>query len=128
MAIDYVVWVRHANSRWIVRHGLGADAEAYLDHLARRDSERLLKSCRFAYLLVRGRPPEEDPKPWFYSGIFSLATSAEIREYLSNHWLLRMVLTVAPGDLAQNPAGHEVSEPTLRKICAIREALARLRQ
>ena len=128
MAMDYVAWVRRANSRWIVHHGLGTDTTAYLDHLARRDPERLLKSCRHAYLLVRGHPPQEDPKPWFYSGVFSLATAAEIRSYLSNHWLVRMVLTAAPGDLAQNPAGHEVSEPTLRKVSTIREAVTRVRQ
>ena len=28
------------------------------------------------------RPPLEDPKPWFYAGLFSLATSEEAARYL----------------------------------------------
>jgi hypothetical protein len=127
MTIDYATWVRRANSRWIVHHGLSANAEAYLDYLARRDPKRLLESCRHAYRLTHERPPEEDPKPWFYGGVFSLATAAEIREFLSGHWLLRMVLTGSPGDLAQNPAGQAISAPTLRKIEAVRQAVARIR-
>jgi hypothetical protein len=127
MAFDYVGWVRRTNSRWIVHHDLGHDTEVYLDHLARNDPQRLARSCRLAYILVQEGPSGEDPKPRFYSGVFSLATGIEIQNYLRSHWLVRAVLTGSPSDLAQNPAGYEVSEPTRRKILAVREAVARLR-
>jgi hypothetical protein len=127
MAIDHVAWVRRANSRWVVHHGLEANTESYLDHLAEEDPERLRESCSAAYLLVQERPTDEDPKPWFYSGLFSLATAAEIRTYLSHHWLVRMSVTSSADGLAQNAAGHAVSDQTLRKIHRIREAVARIR-
>jgi hypothetical protein len=127
MGMDYVAWVRRANSRWIVHHGLSSHANAYLDHLERNDAERLIESCRHSHLLAQERPPGDDPKPWFYAGLFSLATPAEIREFLAGHWLLRMTVTTLPQGLAQNAAGHAVSGETLRKIQRIREAVARVR-
>lgn len=127
MSVDHVAWARRANSRWIVHHGLSAHARAYLDHLERTDPERLARSCHSAYVLAHERPPEEDPKPWFYSGLFSLATAAEVQQYLASHWLVRMVLMGDARQLAQNPAGQAISEPTLRKILAVRQAVSRLR-
>ncbi len=127
MAMDYVTWVRRANSRWIAHHGLSSNAAAYLDHLERHDPERLSRSCHHAYRLAQERTAGDDPKPWFYAGVFSLATPMEIRRYLSKHWLLRMVLAGSPADLAQNPAGQEVSRATLRKIMTVRAAVARVR-
>ena len=37
-----VEWARRINRRWIVRGGLGDDAEAYLEHLAKEDPDRLM--------------------------------------------------------------------------------------
>lgn len=127
MSVDYVAWVRRANSRWIVHHDLSNHAEAYLAHLQQTDPARLRVSCQHAYQLAQERPAGEDPKPWFYGGLFSLATPLEVRKYLSNHWLLRMVLAHASGDLAQNPAGQQISNSTLQKIKAVRQGVARMR-
>jgi hypothetical protein len=122
---DCVGWARRRNNRWIVHHGLGKKAERYLGHLQRTDPERLLISCRNARLLVQNSPPGEDPKPWFYSGIFSRATDAERTEYLSEHLFLSM--TVAPdGDPGNSPPLEHVSQVTLDKIRNIRAAIARL--
>lgn len=71
-ALD-LAWVRNANRRWIVHHNLDARSEAYLQHLDKTDPRRLLQSCSNARRMVRERPANDDPKPWFYSGLFSLA-------------------------------------------------------
>lgn len=125
--MDYVAWARRTNARWIVHHRLGEHAEAYLDHLAQQDPDRMERSCRKAYLLVHECPAGQDPKPWFYSGLFSLAAPAEVRHYLSNHWLVRMAVSGPAGGLAQNAAGQAVSEVTLETIRRIHEAVSRAR-
>jgi hypothetical protein len=125
-AVDHVAWARRVNGRWIVHHELNRKAEAYLEHLERTTPERLRQSCRNAWLLTRECPPLEDPKPWFYAGLFSLATEAEVRQFLAGHWLV--ALAVAPAEAASvtTPAPENVSDATLEKVRHIREAIARL--
>ena len=66
----------------------------------------------------------EDPKPWFYSGLFSLTTPEEAGRFLEDHWLTRIV-TATPGELAAT--SHEnVGETTLDKIQRIQAALTKL--
>jgi hypothetical protein len=125
--MDYLAWARRVNGRWIVHHGLGADAEAYLARLEHADPERLARSVQLAYQLVQVRDPSTDPKPWFYSGLFSLATSSERRKFLARHWLVQSVLSSTPTDSLQGPHGHGVSEPTRRMIAGIRGAIERTR-
>src|SRR4051794_20202758 len=69
---SYVAWAYRVNGRWIVHHGLDQRAKAYMDHLAGVDPRRLERSCQLAHQLARQAAPE-DPKPWFYAGLFSLA-------------------------------------------------------
>jgi hypothetical protein len=123
---DYVAWARRRNNRWIVHHGLSKKTDSYLDHLAKTDPQRLSLSCRNAHLLVQKAKPDEDPKPWFYSGVFSLATAAETQRYLAGHWFLSM--TVAPDSAATEPqfSSENVSSTTIDKIKSIREAIAQL--
>jgi hypothetical protein len=124
--IDYIGWVKRGNSRWIVHRGLGKNAEAYMQHLERHDRKRLALSCRNAYLLVQQSDPMEDPKPWFYTGLFSLVKPEEAREHLADHWLLTMSVGVITGQAATLPLLDSVSDNTLDKIRRIREAVDRL--
>jgi len=78
-------WVRKVNDRWLVHSGLQHRASAYLDHLAATDRERLIDSLRIVRELFRTLGPLEDPKPRFYSGLFSLAKEEEAKRYLHDH-------------------------------------------
>jgi hypothetical protein len=122
---DHVAWARQRNSCWIVHHGLAQKTEAYLDQLERTDKKRLNTACRNARLLVRNSPPGEDPKPWFYSGIFSLATAEEIAEHLAEHWFLSMTVCCDSESGGQRSMA-KVSKATLQKIQNIRTAIAKL--
>lgn len=122
--LDYVAWARRVNSRWIAHRDLNRNAGLYLDHLARTDPPRLVSSCRNAHLMTGWCDPVEDPKPWFYSGLFSLITPKEAGTLLADHWLTRMV-TASPGELATT-APENVAEITLEKIQRIQMALTKL--
>lgn len=82
---DEVAWVRRVNDRWIVRQNLRESASAYLDHLADTDTERLQLSCACAKHLTETFGKKEDPKPWFYAGLFRMATPEEAKRFLSKH-------------------------------------------
>ena len=121
---DHVAWAKQVNRRWIVHRELNRDAGLYLDHLARTDQPRLVASCRNARLMTGWCDPMEDPKPWFYSGLFSLTTPEEASRFLADHWLTRMV-TASHGKLAAI-SSEGVAETTLEKIQRIQAALAKL--
>jgi len=121
--IDHVAWVRRGNSRWIVHHGLGKNAQAYMEHLENEDPERLALSCRNAYLMVQRSEPMEDPKPWFYAGLFSLVKPEEAKLYLTSHWLIAMCVGLAETPEKSLIRLDAVSELTVEKIRRIREAV-----
>lgn len=77
-----VEWVKLVNNSWIVRGGLDLRAREWLDHLASSGDNRLLDSCHAARAMCGLREPLEDPKPWFYAGLFSLASRAEAARFL----------------------------------------------
>ena len=119
---DDIGWVRHVNGRWIVRESLRADASAYLDHLAAADPARLRESCRRAKDLVTTHPTE-DPKPWFYAGLFSLATGAEAARFLKGHdFTVACIPRLAGGGLGALRV-DEVRPDTADKIHRVRAAL-----
>lgn len=120
---DYVAWAYRVNRRWIVHRDLNRNAGLYLDHLTRTDQARLVASCRNAHLMTGWCDPMEDPKPWFYSGLFSLATPEEAATFLADHWLTRMV-TASHEQLTA--ATKNRAETTLEKIQRIQMALAKL--
>jgi hypothetical protein len=124
---DHQAWVRRVNDRWIAHHGLKETAAAYLDHLAATDSDRLARACRCAHLMmVHAADPAEDPKPWFYGGLFSQATAAEAKRFLTGHPFL-MALTTAPGsEPGMPPALAAMSTDTEQKLRRVREAMLRL--
>lgn len=107
---SHVEWARRINSRWIVRRDLRDHAEAYLKHLEQVDTERLSQSGRFAYEMLKLRPSLQDPKPWFYAGLFGLATPLEVAEYASDHSLLAAVLSPS-----RTGNGWGLSDASIRK-------------
>jgi hypothetical protein len=91
-------WARRVNRTWIVRHQLADHAEAWLDHLALLDDGRLARSCDAARAMCGLRQPLDDPKPWFYAGLFSLATVEEAQTFLANHPITRACLPAMADD------------------------------
>src|SRR5690349_13116146 len=78
---ELCAWARKVNSSWIVHSDLDRHAEEYLAHLESSDPLRLELSCENARALVKLRDPFEDPKAWFYAGLFSLATPEELDRF-----------------------------------------------
>jgi hypothetical protein len=124
--VDHVAWARRINGRWIVHHGLNRDAEAYLKLLERTAPERLRRSCLNARLLTPTARRWKTPSPGFYAGLFSLATEAEVRQFLADHWLVATAVAPAEAASVTAPALENVSDATLENVRHIREALTRL--
>jgi len=123
---DCVAWARRVNARWIVHHDLSKSGESYLEYLAKNDPQRLAESCRNAYRLVGERGSVEDPKPWFYGGLFSLATAAEAKEFLAGHSFTAAVIPCAPENPELKASLAAAGQATRETIRRIRSAIARL--
>jgi len=80
-------WVRRVNRQWIVHHGLGQRAEEWMRYLEKADPNRLHLACRMARAMCDHRCDQEDPKPWFYAGLFSVATWDESQNFLIGYRL-----------------------------------------
>lgn len=124
-ASDQIAWARRINCRWIVHHGLGVSAELYLDHLAKADPQRLERSCRIAQQLTR-QAKQEDPKPWFYAGLFSLANVDEAGQFLANHWFTISAIPSLAAELGSTIPPGAMGAAAREKIQRIREALSDL--
>ena len=123
---DPVGWARRINGRWIVHRGLKETAEAYMVYLGRNDPVRLRQSCRNARRLASGCESAEDPKPWFYGGLFSLATPDEAREFLAGHNFTASLVPAAR-KLPQFDACLEgAGQSTWQTVIRIRRALGHL--
>lgn len=123
---DDIAWVRQVNGRWIVRESLRDDAEAFLEHLD-SDPDRLREACRRARLLVE-RQRGRDPKPWFYAGLFSVASAEEARRFLGGH---NFTLACLPSHAAVGLRGlraEELREDTKEKTREIRNAVLDLEE
>ncbi|KAB2640674.1 MAG: hypothetical protein DVB25_03635 [Verrucomicrobia bacterium] len=119
-------WARRVNRTWLVRGGLEIATEAWLAHLEQTDSARLLASCEIARTLSRGPDRTHDPKPWFYAGLFSLATAAEAHHYLATHHFTAAAIPALAQDAASNqwaatlsPASHNLLERLRSAILAL---------
>lgn len=122
--VDAIGWAQRVNSRWIAHHGLSEHAHAYLDHLNQYDPDRLARSCRRARRLVRQCEPGEDPKPWFYAALFSLAEESEVRRFLAAHWFTRATNPSRPAD--EGYLADRIGGETREKLDRIRQALRNL--
>lgn len=119
---DDIDWVRHVNGRWIVRESLRQDAAAWIDHLFATDPARLREVSRRARLLTASQSGE-DPKPWFYAGLFSLATHEEASRFLKGHdFTIACIPRLADARLGSLKV-DEVRPGTAEKIRRVRAAL-----
>ena len=124
--MDHIGWARRVNSRWIAHGGLSGNAARYMEHLGLCDPDRLARSCRRAHRFVRECKAGEDPKPWFYAALFSLATREEACQFLAAHWFTRAAnpAWVDAGGAGSGP--ESVGDETLEKLERIRDALRNL--
>lgn len=123
---ETVAWVREVNSRWIVHHGLKDRAEAYMAHLEATDPVRLTAACARAARLVRGCGPIEDPKPWFYAGLFSVSTVGEAERYLAGHWFTAECVPSLAGQSKRCTPPGRIGPETEAKIARVRKAVSEL--
>jgi hypothetical protein len=123
---EAVAWVRAVNARWLVHHGLREDTAAYLDHLVAVDRGRLKRSCGIALRMVRRSGSASDPKPWFYAGVFSLATVEEGRRFLAGHEFSRAAVPHLAEALGSDFTPDRVGEATWALIERIRAALGQV--
>lgn len=124
--LDEIDWARRVNGQWIVREGFRQTAADYLDALERTDPERLVRSCARARRMLDLRERTEDPKPWFYAGLFSLATPEEAARFLRGRDFTLACLP-ACDDLDLGSMNLDtVSLETLATIGRIREAVSGL--
>ena len=120
---DPVAWARRVNSRWFVRDNFGKDTAAYLEHLAGTDPERLLRSCEHALEMMKRRIKGVDPKPWFYAGLFSLATADEARSSLRRRWFTRNSLPALTAEFDPHDPSEPLDPDTRAKLALIRKAV-----
>lgn len=124
--LDTVAWVREVNNRWIVHHGLEKRAEAYLEHMEATDPARLATACERAARLLRACEPTEDPKPWFYAGLFSVSTVEEAEVYLDGHWFTAECVPSLTGLSKRCAPPEGIGPETEAKIARVRKAVSDL--
>lgn len=87
-----IEWAGRVNQSWIVRGRLNEHAVEWMKYLMSADDGRLRPSCEAARAMCDLRDPLEDPKPWFYAGLFSLATAEEARRFLETHHVTKAAI------------------------------------
>lgn len=116
-------WAKRVNRSWIVRSDLNKHADAWLTHLAAHDDGRLLESCRAARDMCTLRERTDDPKPWFYAGLFHLATVQEARQFLETHRVTKAAIPSMVDDESVRLWLDRVGPETRELLARLREAL-----
>lgn len=96
--LQSIGWVKRVNRTWLVKGRLNEHADDWMKHLAATDDGRLRRSCEIARAMCSLRQPLNDPKPWFYAGLFSLATADEAKRFLATHRITRAAIPSMHGD------------------------------
>lgn len=120
--LEPVEWARKVNSRWIVHNNLDQSADSWIDHLQATDPARLLRSCGLARAMCGMRGPLDDPKPWFYSGLFHEATAEEANRFLSRYRVTRATVPTMQDDEAVLLWRDRISPETKILVERMREA------
>lgn len=124
--LDEIAWARRVNGQWIVREGFRQTAADYLDLLEADDPDRLSRSCLRARQMLDLRERTEDPKPWFYAGLFSLTKPEEAERFLRGRDFTLACLPHLEGLDLGSMNLETVSLETLALIARIRTALGTL--
>ena len=123
-----VDWVKRVNHTWLVKSNLNQHADAWLDHLASLDDGRLQRSAENARAMCGIRDRLDDPKPWFYAGLFSLASPAEVKQFLATHRITKATVPSMVDDEEVNLWIDRVGPETQELLARIRRGIARLPQ
>lgn len=121
-----IEWARRVNRSWLVRSNLNDHAEAWLGHLEGLADGRLLKSCEIARAMCQLREPDGDPKPWFYGGLFQLATAAEARRFLETHRVTKALVPAMKDDPDVGLWLDRCGPETRELLGVLRRGLARI--
>jgi len=128
-ALDQLVsldWANTVNNRWIVHNNLNNSAQDWINHLTTLDDGRLISSCEIARAMCSLRDPLDDPKPWFYAGLFHLATVEEARHFLPNHRVTRATIPNMANDEAVLLWTDRINPETVALLARLREALLKI--
>ena len=125
-AMPPIDWARRVNRSWLVRGGLDGHAEEWLRELAEMKDGRLPLSCVAARAMCGLRAPLEDPKPWFYAGLFHLATADEAAHLLASHYVTLAAVPAMHGDPAVRRWLEQVKPETRELVARLRAGLTRL--
>lgn len=120
-----VEWVKRINRSWIVHNNLNDRAEAWVDYLIENSDPRLARSCELARAMCDQRDPLDDPKPWFYAGLFHFATEEESREFLETHRVTKATVPAMVDDESVKLWVNRISAETRELLERLRNALGR---
>ena len=126
-ALPSIDWVKRVNRTWLTKGGLNEHADAWMKHLAACGNGRLKHSCENARAMCSLRNPLDDPKPWFYSGLFSLATAEEAKRFISTHRITKAAIPSMHNDEDVILWLDRVGPETLELIERLRAGIARLK-
>lgn len=121
-------WAERVNRSWIVHSHLDDQAEAWMHHLRGLNDGRLEDSCQIARTMCDSRDPLDDPKPWFYSGLFHLATAEEARHFLANHPVTKASVPAMAADESVRCWREHISPATAELLERLRVALIQARE
>ena len=68
----------------------------------------------------------DDPKPWFYAGLFSLATVDEAKRFLAGHSFTVEAIPGLATAVGASASIEDTSADTQAKLTRIREALTQV--
>ena len=123
-----VEWVKRVNRSWIVHNNLNDQAEAWVTYLADLNDERLEPSCELARTMCDLRDPLDDPKPWFYAGLFHFATAAEAKRFLDTHRVTKATVLTMVDDESVGLWIARISPETCELLDRLRKALVQARR
>ena len=71
------------------------------------------------------RPTSHDPKPWFYAGLFHLATASEARCFLDTHRITKATVPAMVDDEGVHLWIDRISPETREMLDRLRQTLER---
>jgi len=125
-ALEPEEWARKVNRSWIVHNDLNERADGWIDYLERLDDGRLQPSCEIARRMAHVRGSLDDPKPWFYAGLFHLATAAEAGRFLEHHRVTRATVPAMADDEAVRLWLDRISPETRALLERLKTALGEI--